>query len=81
MPAAPAAQAETINTLDYFVSKHQDKGLSASTTYYYAVMAYDRDAGTSGYSNQPNATTSAAGTTSSSVTRRASGVTTPVWKR
>src|SRR5438105_7575790 len=43
------------------VTSYQDKGLSASTTYYYKVNAYD-SVGTSAYSNQANGTTSAAGT-------------------
>jgi hypothetical protein len=53
MPMATPAAAETINTLDYFVSKHLDKGLSGShnqnqvvtgnTSYYvkWATNAYE----------------------------------------
>ena len=42
------------------VTSYSDTGLSASTEYYYRVRAYN-SAGTSSYSNEANATTSASG--------------------
>ncbi len=46
-----------IATVSANVTSYSDTGLSASTTYYYRVLAYN-DAGNSAYSNEANATTS-----------------------
>src|SRR5438132_187396 len=47
------------------ITSYADGGLSASTTYYYEVNAYD-SVGTSAYSNAPSATTSAASSSAGS---------------